>query len=83
MTVAMVVMIFVSSWLMVAEIPMFALKFKHWGWRGNEIRYIFLILSALVLALCGVFGSMWIIITMYFCISLAAAKDIKQKEGAE
>ena len=34
---------FISCWLLVAEIPMFALKFKTWGWKGNEIKYIFLL----------------------------------------
>ena len=35
--------IFVSSYLLVSEIPMFALKFKTWGWKGNEVKYIFLL----------------------------------------
>lgn len=42
-------MLFVCSWLLVAEIPMFALKFKTWGWRGNEIKYTFVITSAILL----------------------------------
>lgn len=36
---ALVVGTLLSSWLLVAEIPMFALKFKHYGVRGNELRY--------------------------------------------
>lgn len=43
-------MVVVSSWLLVAELPMFSLKFKHWGWTGNEVRYSFLIVCALLLA---------------------------------
>ena len=35
--------VFVFSYLLIAEIPMFALKFKSWGWRGNEVKYIFLL----------------------------------------
>jgi CDP-diacylglycerol--serine O-phosphatidyltransferase len=35
--------IFISSYLLVSEIPMFALKFKTWGWKGNEVKYIFLL----------------------------------------
>lgn len=38
-----------SSWILVAEIPMFALKFKHWGFNGNELKYTFITFSALVL----------------------------------
>ena len=33
-------MICVSCWLLIAEVPMFALKFKQWGWKGNEVKYI-------------------------------------------
>ncbi|MBR6191158.1 MAG: CDP-alcohol phosphatidyltransferase family protein [Prevotella sp.] len=48
-TPLVVIGIFVSCWLLVAEIPMFALKFKHWGFRGNELKYCFIVFSALVL----------------------------------
>jgi len=39
----------VFSYLLVAEIPMFSLKFKSKGWRGNELPYIFLIASVVML----------------------------------
>uniref|UniRef100_A0AB33J7M6 CDP-diacylglycerol--serine O-phosphatidyltransferase n=1 Tax=Prevotella sp. GTC17259 TaxID=3236795 RepID=A0AB33J7M6_9BACT len=35
-------MVALSSWLLIAELPMFALKFKQWGYKGNELKYIFL-----------------------------------------
>lgn len=41
--------VIVSSWLLVAEIPMFALKFKNWGFKGNEIKYGFIAFSAAAL----------------------------------
>ena len=47
---------FVSSFLLISEIPMFALKFKHWGWKGNEIKYIFLLTSAAMILLMGIIG---------------------------
>lgn len=40
----------VLSFLLVAELPLFALKFKHFKWRGNEIRFTFLILCIAMLA---------------------------------
>ena len=43
MVPVVIVMILLSCWLLVSEIPMFALKFKHWGWKGNEVKYLFLI----------------------------------------
>ena len=48
-SVLLIVGIFLSSWILVAEIPMFALKFKHWGFKGNEVKYLFIAFSALVL----------------------------------
>ncbi|MBK6947431.1 MAG: CDP-diacylglycerol--serine O-phosphatidyltransferase [Haliscomenobacter sp.] len=39
------------SALMIAEIPMFSLKMKHFGWAGNEIKYIFAGISLVLLAL--------------------------------
>lgn len=31
--------------LQVAEIPLFALKFKHFRWKGNEVRFVFILLA--------------------------------------
>lgn len=44
-----VIGIFLSSWILIAEVPMFALKFKHWGFKGNEIKYLFIAFSAITL----------------------------------
>ncbi len=60
--------IFVSSWLLVAEIPMFALKFKHWGWKGNEVKYIFLATCVPLLVVFGI-SSFAIIIAWYVILS--------------
>lgn len=47
--------VIVSSYLLISEIPMFALKFKTWGWKGNEIKYIFL-LTCIPMLFLGIFG---------------------------
>lgn len=39
----------VLSYLLVAELPMFSFKFKSFKWKGNEMRFIFLLLSLLFL----------------------------------
>ncbi len=76
---AVVVMIFISSYLLIAEIPLFALKFKHWGWKGNEVKYIFL-LTAVVLVVgplllgWGVIG-ISAVIAWYVILSLATGKS--------
>jgi CDP-diacylglycerol--serine O-phosphatidyltransferase len=46
----------VASWLLVSPIRMFSLKFKTPGWRGNQLRYTFLALSAVLIAVLGVGG---------------------------
>ncbi len=47
---------FISCYLLIAEIPMFALKFKHWGWKDNEIKYIFLLTCIPLLLFLGIIG---------------------------
>lgn len=66
---ALLVMVCISSWLMVSEIPMFALKFKQWGWKGNELRYSFIMFSVLMIVWLGLLESFWVIIAWYFIIS--------------
>ena len=61
--------IFVSCYLLVSEIPMFALKFKTWGWKGNEIKYIFLLTCIPLLLLLGVSG-LAAIIAWYVILSV-------------
>jgi CDP-diacylglycerol--serine O-phosphatidyltransferase len=61
--------VFISCWLLVCEIPMFALKFKHWGWKGNEIKYLFLLTSAVLLALFLIKG-LAIVIAWYVILSI-------------
>lgn len=39
----------VFSYFLISEIRMFGLKFNHWGWRGNELPYIFLITCVLLI----------------------------------
>ncbi len=33
------------TFLMLSELPLPGLKFKHWGWKGNQVRYILLIVG--------------------------------------
>ena len=56
------------SYLLVAELPLFALKFKNFGWADNKIRYSFLI-SSLILLLLFQFIAIPFIIFLYIIIS--------------
>jgi CDP-diacylglycerol--serine O-phosphatidyltransferase len=55
--------------LMNAELPMFSLKFKSLGWRGNEIRIIFVAGSLLLLLLLRSAAPL-LIIGAYIIVSL-------------
>lgn len=57
-----------SCYLLVSEIPMFALKFKTWGWKGNEVKYIFLLTCIPLLLIFQVTG-IAIIIAWYVILS--------------
>ena len=62
-------MICVSCWLLIAEVPMFALKFKQWGWKGNEVKYIFLIACLPLLMIFGI-TAFSVIIAWYVVLSV-------------
>lgn len=56
-------------YILISEIPMFALKFKQWGWKGNEIKYIFIITCIPLLITSGI-SSFAIIIAWYVILSI-------------
>jgi CDP-diacylglycerol--serine O-phosphatidyltransferase len=70
-TWVLVAIILVFSLLLVAEIELFALKFKSFGWRGNELRFAFLGI-ALILIVGLNKSSLPAIILLYVLLSLAA-----------
>ena len=70
----------ISCWLLVAEIPMFALKFKHFGWHGNVLRYSFALASIALLCVLGLAGFSAVIVLYIVCslVNNAVAKAGKQ-----
>ena len=58
-----------SCFLLVCELPMFALKFKSWGWRGNKVKYLFL-LSCIPLVLLLGLGALAVIVAWYVLLSV-------------
>lgn len=67
------------SFLLVSEVPMFSLKFKHFRWSGNEIKFIFAAIAVALLVLLGVAGPPSVIL-LYVLFNLgrylAGAKPI-------
>lgn len=76
MVFVVLALVLLCSYVMVAEIPMFALKFKHWGWHGNELRYTFL-LTCIPLLLIFRMSAFAIIIAWYVILSIYS--NTKQK----
>ena len=65
--------VFISCYLLVSEIPMFALKFKTWGWKGNDVKYDFLLTCIPILLLLGISG-LAVIIAWYVLLSIVSSK---------
>lgn len=61
--------IIVVAWLLNSPLRIFSLKFKTWGWSGNEARWLLIISAPVFLFLCGVPGLFWLIV-FYLLLSL-------------
>lgn len=68
-----ILLVFASSALLVSEIPMFALKFKNFSWKDNKVKYIFLIVSAALIAAFQT-GGIATAILWYLMLSLLTEK---------
>lgn len=73
-------LIAVMSIMLVSELPLFSLKFKSFGWEGNQIRYIFLLISLAFIVLFTVW-SLALIVFLYLILSLVETKFVKQKRN--
>ena len=66
-------LVILMSYLLVAEIPMFSLKFKSLAWKDNQISYIFIIVCIPLLILLGLSGFSAIIL-WYILLSVITKK---------
>jgi CDP-diacylglycerol--serine O-phosphatidyltransferase len=67
--VCLLPIILIISILMILKIPMFSLKFRGPGWKGNEIRYLFLVVSLILLIILQEIA--WpVIILVYLLLSI-------------
>lgn len=65
----LIVLTLILSFLLIAPLPLFSLKFKSFGWKGNEIRFTFLLLS-LLLVITLRFVGIPLIIILYVLMSV-------------
>ena len=67
-----------SAYLLVAELPLLALKFKHFKFTGNEAKYV-LIISCILSALIFKFAGIALSIIIYILISVVNNFNVKNK----
>jgi len=70
----------VASFLLVAELPLFALKFKNFNWNDNKLRYTFLI-ACMVLLIIFKFAAIPLIIILYIGLSVVNNFTEKKKQS--
>ncbi len=70
----LLLLICLSSWIMVSEVPMFSLKFKSLGWKENKTTYIFL-LGCIPLFIFLRISGFAAIIVWYIILSLFTRKS--------
>lgn len=66
--VVLIPIIVIMSVLLVSELPLFALKFKHFKWKGNGTRYVFLISCGILISTLLIW-SIPIIVLLYLILS--------------
>ena len=77
-TVIIVALIIATCWLLVCELPMFSLKFKHLRLKDNHIKLYFTIFAAVMLAIFGWINAWWLIIGAYVVVSAGVARYEKK-----
>jgi CDP-diacylglycerol--serine O-phosphatidyltransferase len=70
-------LIILLSWLLVSEIKIFSLKFNSTSWAKNKIKYIFLILSVLLVAVLK-FAAIPLVLVLYIGLSVIHFRQIKE-----
>jgi len=76
-TTILSVCILTFSILLISELPLFALKFKNFGWSDNKIRYVFLTISLSMLIIFQVLAIPFIVI-LYILLSIVNNLIFKQ-----
>jgi CDP-diacylglycerol--serine O-phosphatidyltransferase len=68
------ILVLISCYMLIAEIKLFALKFKDWSWKNNHTKYVFLLTCIPLILLLGEM-SLAAIVVWYVFLSLAGRKD--------
>lgn len=75
--------VIVFSWSLIAEIPLFALKFKNYSWADNKTKYVFLGGCVILLIAFGTLGIAlsiaWYIVLALFLLILSPRKYLNNQ----
>ena len=82
MVIIVIALMLLSCWLLISEVPMFALKFKHWGLSepGNLVKYGFIVFCAAILLFQQIAG-IAVIIVAYIILSIIL--DITHRQAPQ
>ncbi len=68
--IILIVLTFLLSYLLIANVELIAFKFKQRGWKGNEARYVFIILALSFFAVFGI-AAIPLVFVLYLLLSIA------------
>lgn len=77
-TYSILILAAITSWMLVSEIPLFAMKFKNFSWKDNQIKFIFLT-GVVILALIFTKIAVPFIVIWYLLLSLINNRVNPQK----
>ncbi|MBQ7664917.1 MAG: CDP-diacylglycerol--serine O-phosphatidyltransferase, partial [Bacteroidaceae bacterium] len=72
--------VLISCWLLVSEVPMFALKFKSFGVRENLLRFVYILLCIILLVFMGWAAIVWLI-AVYIVLSIFFVRRHRRGRG--
>ncbi len=72
----------ITSWMLVSEIPLFALKFKNFSWKDNSEKFIFVI-GIIPLAIIFNYKAIPFIILWYVCLSIGMNISLHCKKSSK
>jgi len=68
-TLLLIAIVALTSFLLISEIKIFSLKFSNFSWRKNKIRFLFLLLSAVLIGVLK-FAAIPLILVLYIGLSI-------------
>lgn len=77
----LLILVIITSVLLVTSIPMFSLKFSNFSWKDNWIKYIFLMISLVLLLFFNIYGLSLIILLYIFASFVYYILNINSKSN--